>query len=93
MKYCCPAALTMKYFFDHYEFTSGGALGSLTLGLLVKELWKRGWPPGLSIDKGSQSSQQVIAFYCLRLKKAAWATYPDHAAKNHTSAQMGLEQS
>ena len=49
----------MKYFFDHFDFTSGGALGSLTLGLLVKELWKRGWPPHLSIDKGTEAAQQV----------------------------------
>ncbi len=53
------AALAMKYFFDRFEFTSGGALGSLTLGLLVKELWKRGWPPGLAVDKGHQAAQQV----------------------------------
>ena len=34
----------MKFFFDKYEFTSGGALGSLTLGLVVKELWRRRLP-------------------------------------------------
>ena len=51
----------MKFFFDHFSFTSGGALGSLTLGLLVKELWKRGWPPGLAVDKGHQAAQQVRA--------------------------------
>ena len=57
----------MKYFFDHFSFTSGGALGSLTLGLLVKELWKRGWPPGLSVDKGSEASQQVqcLHHFCI----------------------------
>lgn len=38
------AALFMKFIFDRYGFTSGGALGSLTLGLLVKELWARGQP-------------------------------------------------
>ncbi|KAL3133331.1 hypothetical protein ABBQ38_007206 [Trebouxia sp. C0009 RCD-2024] len=38
------AALFMKFIFDKYNFTSGGALGSLTLGLLVKELWARGQP-------------------------------------------------
>ncbi|KAL0035158.1 hypothetical protein WJX79_003931 [Trebouxia sp. C0005] len=29
---------------NQYNFTSGGALGSLTLGLCVKELWARGTP-------------------------------------------------
>ena len=38
------AALFMKFIFDKYGFTSGGALGSLTLGLIVKELWARGQP-------------------------------------------------
>ena len=40
----------MKFFFDKYEFTSGGALGSLTLGLVVKELWRRRLP-GLLASK------------------------------------------
>lgn len=39
-----PAALSMKYFFDQYDFESGGALAALTLGLTVKELWRRQWP-------------------------------------------------
>ena len=34
----------MKYFFDHYNFTSAGAIASLVMGLLAKELWKRGKP-------------------------------------------------
>ena len=38
------AALFTKFIFDRYGFTSGGALGSLTLGLMVKELWARGQP-------------------------------------------------
>ena len=38
------SALFMKFIFDKYNFTSGGALGSLTLGLCVKELWARGTP-------------------------------------------------
>jgi hypothetical protein len=38
------SALFMKFIFDRYNFTSGGALGSLTLGLCVKELWARGKP-------------------------------------------------
>jgi hypothetical protein len=42
------SALTMKYFFDHYGFGSGGAIGSLTLGMVVKEFWKRRWPPALA---------------------------------------------
>lgn len=38
------SALSMKYFFDQYQFESGGALAALSLGLIVKELWKRQWP-------------------------------------------------
>ena len=38
------AALTMKYLFDHYDFTSSGAISALVQGLLAKELWKRGLP-------------------------------------------------
>jgi hypothetical protein len=34
----------MKFFFDKFNFTSGGALGSLTLGLVIKEMWAKGWP-------------------------------------------------
>ena len=43
----------MKFFFDKYEFTSGGALGSLTLGLVVKELWRRRLPGPLASQVGS----------------------------------------
>ena len=42
----------MKFFFDKYEFTSGGALGSLTLGLVVKELWRRRLPGLLASQVG-----------------------------------------
>lgn len=38
------AALVMKFFFDRFNLTSGGAMGSLTLGLVIKEIWGRGWP-------------------------------------------------
>lgn len=44
MKNCVCVALVMKFFFDKFNFTSGGALGSLTLGLVIKEIWARGWP-------------------------------------------------
>lgn len=45
LRSCCScAALVMKFFFDKFNFTSGGALGSLTLGLVIKEIWARGWP-------------------------------------------------
>ena len=37
-------ALVMMFFFNKFNFTSGGAIGSLTLGLVIKELWARGWP-------------------------------------------------
>lgn len=38
------AALTVKYLYDHFEFTSSGAISALVQGLLAKELWKRGLP-------------------------------------------------
>lgn len=38
----------MKYFFDQYHFESGGALAALSLGLTVKELWRRKWPKYLA---------------------------------------------
>ncbi|DBB09325.1 TPA: hypothetical protein ACH3X3_007904 [Trebouxia sp. C0006] len=45
------SALFMKFIFDKYNFTSGGALGSLTLGLCVKELWARGKPGMFAIPE------------------------------------------
>ena len=57
-KHPCAAALSMKYFFDKYQFTSGGALGSLTLGLVVKELWRRRLP-GLLASKVRPSSRAL----------------------------------
>ena len=48
----------MKYFFDKYQFTSGGALGSLTLGLVVKELWRRRLP-SLLASKARSSSRAL----------------------------------
>ncbi len=42
------AALAAKYFFDQFDFESGGALAALTLGLFVKELWRRQWPKFLA---------------------------------------------
>lgn len=37
-------ALMQKYFFDHFNFSSAGALGAIVMGLVVKELWHRRWP-------------------------------------------------
>jgi len=54
-----PAALVMKFFFDKYEFTSGGALGSLTLGLVIKEMWARGWPAFACVDGTTHSSFSI----------------------------------
>ena len=48
------AALTMKYFFDKFNFESGGALAALMLGLAVKEMWRRQWPRFLAAQVGSQ---------------------------------------
>ena len=46
------AALTMKYFFDQFDFESGGALAALMLGLVVKEFWRRQWPRCLALQVG-----------------------------------------
>ena len=64
------AALFMKFIFDRYGFTSGGALGSLTLGLMVKELWARGQPGPFALKETngefirSVSLSGIIASCC-----------------------------
>lgn len=50
MTFADAAALTMKYFFDQFNFESGGALAALMLGLLVKEFWRRQWPRCLALQ-------------------------------------------
>ena len=40
----------MKYFFDQFDFESGGALAALMLGLVVKEFWRRQWPRCLALQ-------------------------------------------
>jgi hypothetical protein len=45
-----PAAWTMMYFFNQFGFQSGGILGALTLGLVVKELWRRSCPRPLALQ-------------------------------------------
>ena len=63
----CCAALAMKFFFDKYNFESGGALGSLTLGLAVKELWASGQPRWLAHqDSGSDFTRSVSRLLCVR---------------------------
>ena len=48
---CVPlAVMVMKFFFDHFDFTSSGAVAALVQGLLAKELWKRGIPRKLSSE-------------------------------------------
>ena len=44
------AVMVMKFFFDHFDFTSSGAVAALVQGLLAKELWKRGIPRKLSSE-------------------------------------------
>ncbi len=62
----CRAALAMKFFFDRYNFESGGALGSLTLGLAVKELWASGQPRWLAHqDSGSDFTRSVSRLLCV----------------------------
>ena len=57
----------MKFFFDKYHFESGGALGSLTLGLAVKELWASGQPRWLAHqDSGPDFTRSVSRLLCFR---------------------------
>jgi hypothetical protein len=44
------AVLLMKFFFDHFGFSSGGAIGAIIMGLVVKECWHRRWPAILAGD-------------------------------------------
>ena len=54
------SSLFMKFIFDRYGFTSGGALGSLTLGLVVKELWTRGQPQILSVAQTNHEYNRSV---------------------------------
>ena len=56
------SALFMKFIFDRYNFTSGGALGSLTLGLCVKELWARGKPGMFAIPETNHEYTRNVSF-------------------------------
>lgn len=49
----------MKYFFDQYHFESGGALAALSLGLTVKELWRRKWPKYLASQVAGPPSRSL----------------------------------
>ncbi|CAK0757076.1 hypothetical protein CVIRNUC_002510 [Coccomyxa viridis] len=51
--------MVMKFFFDHFDFTSSGAVAALVQGLLAKELWKRGIPRRLSTESGPQMGRAV----------------------------------
>ena len=55
------SSLFMKFIFDRYGFTSGGALGSLTLGLVVKELWTRGQPQILSVPQTNHEYNHSVS--------------------------------
>jgi len=58
------SALFMKFIFDKYNFTSGGALGSLTLGLCVKELWARGKPGMFAIPETNHEYTRNVSVLC-----------------------------
>ena len=59
------AVMVMKFFFDHFDFTSSGAVAALVQGVLAKELWKRGIPrklcsaPLISLPRCSQHAGPV----------------------------------
>lgn len=85
MKTLLPAALFMKFIFDKYAFTSGGALGSITLGLFVKELWRRGQPAMFAVpDPNKQYTRSVsldaAAFVLPLLSVAALQALKDDVA-------------
>lgn len=52
---CAIAAWAMMYFFTQFGFQSGGILAALTLGLCVKELWRRSRPRCLALQVGLHS--------------------------------------
>jgi NhaP-type Na+/H+ or K+/H+ antiporter len=61
------SALTMKYFFDQFDFESGGALAALMLGLVVKEFWRRQWPRCLALqndepDENIRQAEHAVRF-------------------------------
>ena len=62
------AALFMKFIFDKYGFTSGGALGSLTLGLIVKELWARGQPGPFALKETNGEFIRSVRLSCCYLR-------------------------
>lgn len=55
------AALFMKFIFDKYAFTSGGALGAITLGLFVKEFWARGQPQAFAIPETNREFSRGVS--------------------------------
>ena len=55
------SSLFMKFIFDKYGFTSGGGLGSLTLGLCVKELWARGQPELVAIPETNHEFSRSVS--------------------------------
>ena len=55
------SALFIKFIFDKYKFTSGGALGSLTLGLLVKELWAKNKPAMFAIPETNHEYSRSVS--------------------------------
>ena len=74
--YAVLAALVMKFFFDKYNFTSGGALGSLTLGLVIKELWARGWPSFACVE----GTHFLFTCSCLDVPHLWKSWYGDHGS-------------
>lgn len=69
----------MKFFFDHYDFTSSGAIAALVQGLLAKELWKRGIPRKLS-GRGSQPYGCIMP--SMKWQKAS-RDYPKLCVRKH----------
>ena len=62
--------MVMKFFFDHFDFTSSGAVAALVQGLLAKELWKRGIPRKLSSEPTGTPSSRQAAMLCKRAVSA-----------------------
>lgn len=56
----CAAVLVMKFFFDHFNFTSSGAIAALVQGLLAKEMWKRGIPSKLAGENACHADMLVL---------------------------------
>jgi hypothetical protein len=58
------------FFLEHYDMLSGGALGSLTVGLVTCFMWERGRPHRVSLGPSQTYSADVERV--MAVVRAAW---------------------